>query len=112
MAAISWNEVRDLAIKFSRAWAGAASERADKQTFWNEFFEVFGVRRRTVASFEEPVTNDGTTHCDRPFRRIAIAQSTALRSPERSDAGLLMFYPSVVGSSFPFRCDGPVRAIL
>jgi hypothetical protein len=57
MAAISWNEVRDLAIKFSRAWAGAASERADKQTFWNEFFEVFGVRRRTVASFEEPVTN-------------------------------------------------------
>ena len=33
----------------------AQSENAEKQTFWNEFFEVFGVRRRVVASFEEPV---------------------------------------------------------
>lgn len=31
-------------------------ERASgKQTFWNEFFNVFGIRRRVVASFEEPV---------------------------------------------------------
>ena len=34
---------------------GAQSESAEKQTFWNEFFAVFGIRRRTVASFEEPV---------------------------------------------------------
>ena len=31
------------------------SESGEKQTFWNEFFEVFGMRRRAVASFEEPV---------------------------------------------------------
>ena len=52
---ISWNEIRQNAIRFSRDWAGARSETADKQTFWNEFFEAFGIRRRTVASFEEPV---------------------------------------------------------
>ena len=57
MVAIAWNEVRDRAIKFSRSWAGVGSERAEKQTFWNEFFEVFGLRRRTVAAFEEPVVN-------------------------------------------------------
>jgi hypothetical protein len=28
---------------------------AEKQTFWNEFFQVFGISRRTVASFETPV---------------------------------------------------------
>ena len=52
---ISWNEIRRNAIVFSRQWAEAVSEIAEKQTFWNEFFEVFGIRRRTVASFEEPV---------------------------------------------------------
>ena len=52
---ISWNEIRHNAIKFSREWAGARSESAEKQTFWNEFFPVFGIKRRVVASFEEPV---------------------------------------------------------
>ncbi len=52
---LSWNEIRHRAIAFSREWAGAKSERAEKQTFWNEFFDIFGVRRRVVASFEEPV---------------------------------------------------------
>jgi hypothetical protein len=52
---ISWNEIRQRAIKFSNDWKGAASEASDKQTFWNEFFEVFGVRRRMVASFEQRV---------------------------------------------------------
>ena len=52
---ISWNEIRHNAIRFAHDWAGAKSETAEKQTFWNEFFEVFGIRRRVVASFEEPV---------------------------------------------------------
>jgi hypothetical protein len=52
---ISWNEIRQNAIGFARDWAGARRETADKQTFWNEFFAVFGIRRRTVAAFEEPV---------------------------------------------------------
>jgi hypothetical protein len=52
---ISWNEIRHNAIKFSREWAGVKSESAEKQTFWNEFFQVFGIKRRVVASFEEAV---------------------------------------------------------
>ncbi len=56
---ISWNEIRQNAIHFAREWAGTLSEQAEKQTFWNEFFEVFGVRRRVVATFEEPVRNLG-----------------------------------------------------
>jgi hypothetical protein len=54
---ISWNEVRDRAVAFSRRWAGTTSESAEKQTFWNEFFGVFGRERRTVASFEVAVRN-------------------------------------------------------
>ena len=52
---ISWNEIRHNAIKFSREWSGVKSESAEKQTFWNECFQVFGIKRRVVASFEEAV---------------------------------------------------------
>lgn len=52
---LSWNEIRHRAIAFSKQWTGVRSERGEKQTFWNEFFDVFGIRRRAVASFEEPV---------------------------------------------------------
>ncbi len=54
---LSWNEIRQRSIIFAREWSQASRERAEAQTFWNEFFEVFGIRRRTVAAFEEPVRN-------------------------------------------------------
>lgn len=54
---ISWNEIRHRAIAFTKNWAGETREDAEKQTFWNEFFDVFGVSRRAVASFNEPVKN-------------------------------------------------------
>jgi hypothetical protein len=52
---LSWNEIRDRALRFSRSWAEAVHEEGDKQTFWNEFFEVFGLARRSVATFERSV---------------------------------------------------------
>ena len=52
---LSWNEIHSRAITFARTWSDATREKAEAQTFWNEFFDIFGVRRRTVASFEEPV---------------------------------------------------------
>ncbi|MDO8434317.1 MAG: hypothetical protein Q7S58_18100 [Candidatus Binatus sp.] len=54
---LSWNEIRHRAIAFSKEWTGVTSERAEKQTFWNEFFKVFGMSRKALASFEEPVKN-------------------------------------------------------
>jgi hypothetical protein len=52
---LSWNEIRHRSIAFSRDWKGTTSEKSERQTFWNEFFDIFGIKRRTVASFEEPV---------------------------------------------------------
>ncbi|MGB7542862.1 MAG: DNA methyltransferase [Burkholderiales bacterium] len=49
------NDIRDRALAFSREWAHAESEDADAKTFWDEFFEVFGVKRRKVATFERRV---------------------------------------------------------
>lgn len=54
---LTWNEIRQRAVQFARDWTEGERERAEAQTFWNEFFNVFGISRRKVASFEEPVKN-------------------------------------------------------
>src|SRR3972149_6116460 len=54
---ISWNEIRSRALAFSKEWAGESRERGEAKTFWDEFFKVFGLTRRHIASFEEPVRN-------------------------------------------------------
>ena len=53
--ALSWNEIRNRAHEFSKRWEGESSERAEAQSFWNEFFAVFGVERKRVAVFEKQV---------------------------------------------------------
>jgi len=52
---LSWNEIRDRSIAFSREWSDAESESAESQSFWNDFFHVFGIERRRVAVFEKQV---------------------------------------------------------
>ena len=54
---LSWNEIRQRAIAFGRDWKDETKENASAQTFWNEFFEVFGKKRRHAAAFEAPVKN-------------------------------------------------------
>jgi len=61
---LPWTEIRDPAIKFSREWQDAGSEQAEAQTFWNEFFEVFGVLRRRVAGKQEKALE--SDHCFSP----------------------------------------------
>ena len=56
---LSWNEIRARAVAFSREWAGSGYEKGQTQLFYRDFFEVFGVPVRRVATFEEPVKNLG-----------------------------------------------------
>jgi hypothetical protein len=50
--ALSRNEIRARATVFAHEWHGETRERAEAQTFWNEFLTVFGVNRRQVSIFE------------------------------------------------------------
>ncbi|MEQ1671923.1 MAG: type IIL restriction-modification enzyme MmeI, partial [Hyphomicrobium sp.] len=56
---LSWNEIRIRAAKFSKEWEGEGYEKGQTQLFYRDFFDVFGVPVRRVASFEEPVKNLG-----------------------------------------------------
>ena len=52
---LTLNEIRKRAMEFSKEWQHESREKAEAQTFWNEFFNIFGITRRRIAGFEEPV---------------------------------------------------------
>ena len=52
---LSWNEIKTRSIAFSKEWADEASEDAEAKSFSDAFFDVFGVNRRRIASFEVPI---------------------------------------------------------
>ncbi|MEK7811561.1 MAG: type IIL restriction-modification enzyme MmeI, partial [Pseudomonadota bacterium] len=56
---LSWNEIRSRAHAFSKRWENETSEDAEAKAFWTEFLNVFGIDRKRVASFEEPVKKLG-----------------------------------------------------
>ena len=53
---LSWNEIKDRAIKFSKEWEDTENEDGEAQAFLSEFFNVFGISRKKVATFENKVT--------------------------------------------------------
>ncbi|MGD9874225.1 MAG: class I SAM-dependent DNA methyltransferase [Kiritimatiellia bacterium] len=57
--ALSWNEIKSRAMAFSKEWENETSEDAEAKSFWDGFFNVFGISRKRVASFEEPVRKLG-----------------------------------------------------
>ncbi|MBT3592929.1 MAG: class I SAM-dependent DNA methyltransferase, partial [Hellea sp.] len=52
---LSFNEIRTRAAQFAKEYADATYEKGDTQSFYNDFFAIFGVKRRSVARYEEHV---------------------------------------------------------
>jgi len=57
--ALGWSEIRSRAVTFAYEWKNANYEKGESQTFWNEFFAVFGIDRKRVAVFEKRVSKLG-----------------------------------------------------
>ena len=52
----STNEILIRAAKFVEEWKDAHYEKGETQSFYNDFFEIFGKKRRDVATYEKQVT--------------------------------------------------------
>lgn len=52
---LSWNEIKTRAVEFSKEWENETSEDAESKSFWDSFFNVFGITRKRLASFEQHV---------------------------------------------------------
>jgi len=51
----SFTEIRAHAASFAQTYADATYEKSERQTFYNDFFAIFGDERRSVAGYEEHV---------------------------------------------------------
>src|ERR1039458_3833476 len=59
---LTLSEIRARAHAFSNEWRGETREDAERQSFWNDWFEVFGISRRRFVTFEHHVKKlSGTT---------------------------------------------------
>lgn len=52
---LSWNEIRKRATAFAKHWQDAADENSQAKPFLIDFFEVFGITDKRVATFEHAV---------------------------------------------------------
>jgi type I restriction-modification system DNA methylase subunit len=91
---ISWNEIRHRAINFSKEWQHESREQAEAKSFWDEFFNVFGLRRRVVASFEEPVKSLQGTYgfIDLFWKAVLLAEHKSRgKSLERAHSQAMLY---------------------
>ncbi len=58
---LNWNEIKSRALLFSKTWADACNENSQAKPFWIDFFEIFGITNKRVATFELHVKNQGGT---------------------------------------------------
>lgn len=101
---LSWNEIRARAARFADEWKNAHYEKGESQTFYNEFFEVYGVTRRRVASFEEPVKKLGDERgfIDLFWKGVLLVeQKSAGRDLTRAKQQALDYFPGLKENELP-----------
>ena len=52
---LGWDEIKRRARAFSKEWQEAHYEKGETQSFYNDFFDIFGIKRRRVATYEQRV---------------------------------------------------------
>lgn len=76
MPRLTQQEIRMNAIAFVHEWKDESRERAESQTFWNEFLQIFGIKRRRVAVFEKAVkkNNQNTGAIDLFWKSVLLVE--------------------------------------
>jgi len=101
---LSWNEIRDRSVAFVRDWKHAESEDADAKSFWDAFFDVFGVPRRRVASFEKWVKKlDGKDgYIDLLWKGMLLVEHKSRgKDLERAHQQALDYFPGLKDRDLP-----------
>ena len=99
---LDWNDIKARAAKFAEDWNGAQYDRGETQTFYNEFFDLFGVTRRRVASFEHGVnlSDKKRGYLDLFWKgKLLVEQKSAGRSLTPARRQALDYFPGLRGMS-------------
>ncbi len=101
---ISWNEIKSRAMAFAREWADVSSEDAEAKTFWNEFFHIFNIPRRRVATFEQRVKKiDGRDgYIDLLWKgTLLIEHKSRGKNLDRAHQQALEYFPGLKDRELP-----------
>jgi len=73
---LSWNEIKDRALKFSKDWEDTFNEEADAKPFLDAFFDVFGITRKKIGTFEHRVKklDDGNGYIDLLWKGVILVE--------------------------------------
>ena len=101
---LSWNEIKDRTLKFSKDWDEESSERSEAKTFWDEFFNIFGLSRRRVATFEVKVKKlDGRDgYIDLLWKGILLIEHKSRgKSLDRAYGQATDYFPGIKDRDLP-----------
>ena len=101
---LSWNEIRARAGAFARDWDGEGYEKGQTQLFYQEFFNIFGMSVRRVASFEEPVKNLGDKRgfIDLFWKGVLLVEQKSVgRSLVKAKQQALDYFPGLKEADLP-----------
>ena len=103
---LSLNEIRDRATAFAREYRDAANENAEAQSFWGDFFKVFGINARRVGAFEKPAQNlasqSGRGRIDYLWKGVVLVEHKSRgQDLDRAAGQARDYFPSLKDSELP-----------
>ncbi len=101
---LSWNEIKTRANTFSKEWVAESREDAEAKSFWDAFFNIFGITRRRIASFEEPVkkSDDKGGFIDLLWRgQLLVEHKSRGKSLDKAFTQALDYFPGLKERDLP-----------
>ena len=101
---LDWNDIKARAGKFADDWKDASREKSDTQSFYNDFFDVFGISRRRFANFEHAVDLPGNKrgYLDLFWKgKLLVEQKTAGRDLKPAKEQAKAYIPGLKDYELP-----------
>ena len=101
---LSFNEIRTRAAQFSKDYADASYEKGETQSFYDDFFSIFGVKRRSVARYEEHVKklNNRSGFIDLFWPKVLLVeQKSAGRDLNKAGAQAAEYFDAIPETERP-----------
>jgi hypothetical protein len=101
---LSWNEIKTRSLSFAKEWENESSENAEAKSFWDGFFHIFGITRKRIASFEEPVKKLGEKQgfIDLFWKGVLIVEHKSRgKNLDRAYTQALDYFPGIPERNLP-----------
>jgi hypothetical protein len=101
---LSWNEIKSRTATFIKEWETETNEDAEAKSFWDDFFRIFDVKRRRLATFEFHVkklnAKDGFIDLFWPGTLIVEHKSKG-KSLDKAHSQVMDYFPGIIDKELP-----------